>query len=51
MTDSEGRETVVGVTSFGSVFGCAHSFYPSVYARVSAVLPWIDEIAGKICRP
>lgn len=36
--------TQYGLVSFG--FGCAKPFFPSVYARVGPILPWIAEHSG-----
>ena len=36
-----GQETLVGVVSRGA--GCASKDYPGIYARVTEVLPWIND--------
>ncbi|XP_051979690.1 transmembrane protease serine 9-like [Xyrauchen texanus] len=39
-------DTAVGITSFGSKFGCNSHEYPEVYTKISAYLPWIHNITG-----
>ena len=36
------RNTIVGVTSFGD--GCGDPNYPGVYARITEVKSWIEEV-------
>ena len=38
------RATLVGIVSYGAA-DCAHEQFPGVYSRVSAVMPWIENIA------
>ncbi len=33
---------IIGITSYGN--GCARIYYPGVYTKVSAYLPWINQI-------
>ncbi|XP_040835662.1 chymotrypsin-like elastase family member 3B [Ochotona curzoniae] len=37
---------VDGIVSFGSALGCNYPKKPSVFTRVSAYIPWIEEITG-----
>ena len=39
--DTHGMTILIGVASWG--WGCGRPQSPGVYARVSSVLPWIDE--------
>ncbi|GAU88139.1 hypothetical protein RvY_00888 [Ramazzottius varieornatus] len=40
----DGAFRLHGAASFVSGTGCANSVHPSVYARVGAMLPWINNI-------
>ena len=42
-----GQEYLVGVVSRG--YGCAVVDYPGIYARVTYVLPWIEDELAKTC--
>ena len=42
-----GQAILVGVVSRG--YGCGDVDYPGVYARVTEVLPWIEEELAKTC--
>mgnify|MGYP001164295997 FL=1 len=44
-----GQETLVGVVSWGWPEPCAGKDSPAVYARVTEVLPWIEEELAKTC--
>ena len=46
--DDDGKQTLVGVVSWGKK-PCALKGYPSVYARITEVLPWIEEELSKTC--
>ena len=39
--DSDGNTVLVGLASWG--WGCGRPQSPGVYAKISSVLPWIDE--------
>nr|AYV99595.1 venom polypeptide [Dolopus genitalis] len=43
--DSKGSNTVVGLTSYGKVYGCEKG-YPVIFTRVSFYLNWIHEKTG-----
>ena len=45
--DDDGKQTLVGVVSWGR--DCALKDYPGVYARITHVLPWIEEELSKTC--
>lgn len=36
------REVLAGLVSFGA--GCAKSFYPGVYTKISTFVPWVENI-------
>lgn len=40
--ESDGRPTLVGITSFGIGFGCQVS-WPPAFTRVSSYLDWIEQ--------
>uniref|UniRef100_A0A8C2WSJ8 pancreatic elastase II n=1 Tax=Cyclopterus lumpus TaxID=8103 RepID=A0A8C2WSJ8_CYCLU len=44
----DGSWDVHGVVSFGSSMGCNYSKKPSVFTRVSAYIPWINNVSGKV---
>ncbi|XP_055846066.1 chymotrypsin BI-like [Episyrphus balteatus] len=41
----KGTDTLVGVTSYGSSYGCEVG-HPSGFSRVTSYLSWIKEISG-----
>lgn len=41
----EGTDTLIGVTSYGSSYGCEQG-YPAGFSRVTSYLDWIEEISG-----
>ncbi|XP_056241364.1 chymotrypsin-like elastase family member 2A isoform X1 [Seriola aureovittata] len=43
----DGSWEVHGVVSFGSSMGCNYPKKPSVFTRVSAYIPWINNVSGK----
>lgn len=43
----DGSWEVHGVVSFGSSMGCNYPKKPSVFTRVSAYIPWINDVSGK----
>ena len=43
----DGQAILVGVVSRG--YGCAVVDYPGIYARVTYVLPWIEDELAKTC--
>ena len=47
----DGRYTLIGVVSWG--WGCAEAGQPGVYARITSVLDWINNVssAGNTCFP
>ena len=45
--DDDGKQTLVGVVSWGRE--CGLKDYPGVYARITEVLPWIQEELSKTC--
>ena len=51
VTEIDGRYTLIGVVSWG--YGCANPDYPGVYARMTKVLDWVNEIIseGETCYP
>ena len=42
--NDDGKYTLVGVVSWG--YGCGMEGYPGVYARVTSVMPWIQNTIG-----
>ena len=42
--NEDGKYTLVGVVSWG--YGCGMEGYPGVYARVTSVMPWIQNTIG-----
>jgi len=51
VTEVDGRYTLIGVVSWG--WGCADAGSPGVYARITSVLPWINNVisTGDTCFP
>ncbi|XP_034246476.1 brachyurin-like [Thrips palmi] len=47
VTESDGKPTLVGLTSFGIKFGCEVS-WPNVFTRVTSYLDWIREGMDKL---
>ncbi|KAK5894423.1 hypothetical protein CesoFtcFv8_011116 [Champsocephalus esox] len=45
--NSDGSWDVHGVVSFGSSMGCNYAKKPSVFTRVSAYIPWINNVMTK----
>ena len=43
--DDDGNPILIGVSSWG--YGCGKSEAPGVYAKVAAVLAWINRITYK----
>ncbi|XP_055378938.1 uncharacterized protein LOC129610397 [Condylostylus longicornis] len=43
--EEDGKKILIGITSFGSVFGCEKGF-PGVYTRITSYLDWISDITG-----
>ena len=43
--DDDGNPILIGVASWG--YGCGQSEAPGVYAKVAAVLTWINRITYK----
>ena len=41
----EGTDTLIGVTSYGSSYGCEVG-YPAGFSRVTSYLDWIEETSG-----
>lgn len=42
VTESDGKPTLVGLTSFGIKFGCEVN-WPNVYTRITSYLDWIRD--------
>ena len=51
VTSINGRYTLIGVVSWG--YSCALPAFPGVYARMTKVLEWVNEITsgGETCYP
>ena len=51
-TTVDGRYHLIGVASWGFLCG-NYGYHPGVYARVTKVLSWIDEITSSVdtCYP
>uniref|UniRef100_A0A182V8E1 Peptidase S1 domain-containing protein n=1 Tax=Anopheles merus TaxID=30066 RepID=A0A182V8E1_ANOME len=50
LTVQDGGSLQIGIVSFGSAAGCSIGM-PSVYARVSFFLPWIEANSNFVARP
>ncbi|XP_068075472.2 duodenase-1 [Danio rerio] len=42
------NNTAVGITAFGDLYLCNSRLRPNVYTRISAYIPWIHNITGKV---
>jgi trypsin len=44
LLDSNSEQVIAGIVSFGHPKRCAAKGYPTVYTRISAIVPWVESI-------